>query len=132
MQLALKSPAIEVGVWFVIFHSKLPHDFGSGGVKDIEVQTPTASGEKPPGPLVGMTTSRADSNPQAAARSDAAAIPAIGWILRTIVQFLIGRGGMADYKIGRRHTIMYAATEKIAVFPRIQSYLETGCRRPAR
>jgi hypothetical protein len=78
MQLALKSPAIEVGVWFVIFHSKLPHDFGSGGVNDIEVQTPMASGERPPGPVVGMTTSRADSNPQAAARSDATANPAIG------------------------------------------------------
>jgi len=24
---------------------------------------------------------------------------------------------MADYKISRRHTTMYAATEKIAVFP---------------
>ena len=45
MQLALKSPAIEVGVWFVIFHSKLPHDFGSGGAKDIDVQTPIASGD---------------------------------------------------------------------------------------
>jgi hypothetical protein len=78
MQLAVKSPAIEVGVCSVIFHSKLPHDFGSGGAKPIEVQTPTASGESPPGLLVGMTTSRVDSNPQAAARSPAAAIPATG------------------------------------------------------
>src|SRR5688572_22261523 len=102
MQLALKSPAIEVGVWFVIFHSKLPHDFGSGGVNDSDVQTPSGAGDRPPGPFVGMTTSRAVSKPQAAARSAAAATPASGRILRSIVQSLSAAGRSPINKSVRR------------------------------
>jgi hypothetical protein len=117
MQLALKSPAIEVDVWLVIFHSKLPHDSGSGGVKDIDVHTPTVSGDGPPGPVVGTTTSRVVSKPQPAARNVAATTPARTRSLRSIVQFLIGRGGTTDYKTGRAPTNVYGAAGKIAVFP---------------
>ena len=76
MQLARKSPAIEVGVWFVIFHSKLPHDEGSG-VNEFDVQTPTAAADdRSPPPSVGATTSRAVSNAHAAARRDTDTTPA--------------------------------------------------------
>ena len=54
MQLARKSPAIEVEVWFVIFHSKLPHDEGSGA-NEFDVQT-TIGGRR----QVSATLSRRD------------------------------------------------------------------------
>jgi len=47
MQLALKSPAIDVDVWLVIFHSKLPQDFGSGTVSAAEFHTPTGGPDRP-------------------------------------------------------------------------------------
>jgi hypothetical protein len=46
MQLALKSPAIEVDVWLVIFHSKLPQDFESGTVRAAEFHTATGGTDK--------------------------------------------------------------------------------------
>jgi hypothetical protein len=104
----------------VIFHSKLPHDLGSGGVRDCEFHTPTAGAvddEPPDPPGEGATISRPVSNPHAATHSEAAAIIARDRMLRNIVQFLIGCGGNADYKIGRPRSTLYGAAEKIAVFP---------------
>ena len=75
MQLARKSPAIEVEVWFVIFHSKLPHDEGSG-VNEFDVQTTAAADDRSPPLSVGATTSRAVSNAHAAASRDTDTTPA--------------------------------------------------------
>jgi hypothetical protein len=91
----VKLPAIEVDVWVVIFHSKLPQDLGSGAVIAAEFQTPTGGTDKASETFEdgAVASSRPAWNPQAPVDTATPAISAMTPTLRSIVQSLSAAGG---------------------------------------